>query len=267
MTAEQWVIPPHPKPTSKETFFRLLWRALGKRPSLDAFLTSQLKHRHYLPVVEPTKCIPLFEESEIKLRRCPVGAWSTPLIDVYVVIKAVIGFNSRRVLELGSFRGDTARLIAENTPDNVRICTVDVNPDHGASYRNTPLESRIDRKIGRITPQLFAPGEEYDFIFVDADHDYKSVMNDTMVALRVLSPQGVIFWHDYDFSGYFHGMAGIPETLKYFSDQHAIVSLQSTRLAMCSRYPNWETSKLVHQPSAGAIPAGNSVWQDTQVRG
>ena len=258
-------IPPHPPSTPKESLLRLLWKASGRRNSVDAFFTGLLKHRRCLPVVDAKVCIPRFDETEVRFRQCPLGAWSTPLIDVYILIKAVIGFGSKRVLELGSYRGDTARLIAENTADDVRICTVDIHPDHGASYRDLPLARRIDRKVGAITPQLFAPGEKYDFIFVDADHDYKSAMNDTAVAFQVLSDQGVIFWHDYRFDGYFHGMGGVPEALRHFAAQHAIVSIGGTMLAMCSRHPAWETSQLA---AKGAMKSGTAdAWRDTGVRG
>lgn len=265
MSRNKTIIPPPPSPPARERLMRALWHASGRKSSLDRFFTSLLKHRQYLPVVEPRDCIPQFEESEIKLRRCPVGVWSTPIIDVYVLIKAVIGFNSRRVLELGSYRGDTARLIAENTPDHVRICTVDANPDHGAAYRDTPLAGRIQRKVGAISPELFSAGETYDFIFVDADHDYRSVMNDTRVAFQVLDKQGVVFWHDYHFHNYFHGMAGVPEALRHFSAQHAILSVSGTLLGMCSQHPGWETEKVLRsQPSKAA---DGDAWQDTRVRG
>ncbi|HEX3798165.1 MAG TPA: class I SAM-dependent methyltransferase [Verrucomicrobiae bacterium] len=265
MTQSSFTIPPHPKSSLKESVMRFLWHASGRRPSLDGFFTALLKHRHYLPEVDPAACIPRFDESEVKFRRCPVGAWSTPIIDVYVLIKAAIGFNSKRILELGSYRGDTARLIAENTPDDVRICTVDAHPDHGASYRDTPYAKRIDRKIGQISPQLFAPGEKYDFIFVDANHDYHSVMNDTMVALQVLSDQGVIFWHDYHFKAYFHGMGGVNEAMKYFSAQQPIVAINGTVLTMSSRHPGWETDRIL-RALPGKTGAAN-VWQDTGFRG
>lgn len=258
-------IPPHPGATPKEKLLRLLWRAAGRRNSVDAFFTGLLKHRRYLKAVDPQACIPDFQETEVRFRQCPIGAWSTPLIDVYILIKAVIGFKAKRVLELGSYRGDTARLIAENTPDDVRICTVDIHPEHGASYKDLPLARRIDRKVGAITPQLFAPGEKFDFIFVDADHDYKSAMNDTAVAFEVLSDNGVIFWHDYHFHCYFQGMAGVPETLKHFGAKHAIVSINGSTLAMFSRYPGWETTKLLEQ--AATATDGGDVWKETGVRG
>ena len=257
--------PEHPKAPLKESLLRLLWKASGRRNSVDTFFTGLLKHRRYLKTVDAKQCIPRFDETEVRLRQCPLGVWSTPLIDVYILIKAAMGFNSRRILELGSYRGDTARLIAENTGDDTRICTVDIYPDHGAAYKDLLLARRIERRVGAIRPGLFSAGEKFDFIFVDADHDYKSVMNDTAVAFDVLSDQGVIFWHDYRFDGYFHGMAGVPETLRHFAQQNAIVSIESSLLAMHSRYPGWETKKLLAQ---GPVTTGKTdTWNDTGVRG
>ena len=37
-----------------------------------------------------------------------------------------------------------------------------------------------------------------DFIFVDGSHAYDYVMNDSMIALKLLKEgKGVILWHDY----------------------------------------------------------------------
>jgi SAM-dependent methyltransferase len=254
-----------PKPTVKESILRLLYKASGNRPSMDTFFTHLLKHRRYLAVADPHFCIPRFAETEVRFRNCPLGAWSTPVVDVYVLIKAALGFESTRILELGSYRGETARLLAENTPATTRICTVDVHPDHGAAYKDTPLASRIDRKVGEIRPELFARDEKFDFIFVDAAHDYASVVNDTEVAFQLLTDQGVMLWHDYRFDGYFHGMAGVPEALKLFSAKYPIVSLSATTLALHSRHPLRETAAVLRQlPSQ---PLNPDVWKDTAVRG
>lgn len=255
----------HPKPTGKERLLRLLWKASGRRRPLDTFFTGLLKHRQCLTAVDPQLCIPRFDETEVRIRRCPLGNWSTPVIDVFVILKAAMGFGSTRILELGSYRGDTARLIAENTPENVRICTVDVHPEHGASYKDSPVAKRIDRKVGKIRRDLFGQDEKYDFIFVDADHDFSAVVNDTTVAFELLAEHGVIFWHDYHFASYFHGMSGVPEALKIFSRQYPIVSLSGTTLALHSRHPGMETAAILKQLPAQS--GSGDVWKETQVRG
>lgn len=239
--------------------------ASGRRNALDTLFTTLLKHRKCLTELDARKTIPRFDETQVCLSRCPVGAWSTPIIDVYVIIKAVLGFESKRILELGSYRGDTARLIAENTADDTRLCTVDVHPEHGASYKNSPVARRIERKIGEIRRELFTPEERYDFIFVDANHDFNSVANDTLVALDLLSDHGVIFWHDYSFGGYFHGMAGVPDALKIFSKDLAICAVLGTNLAFHSRHPGWETKRLIGKHQGPDKPS--DVWQETTVRG
>jgi len=206
--------PPAPCEPAKTKVFRLVWRLCRRRPKIDFLLTSLLRYRRYLPEVEAEAAIPNFDETAITITQAPRGTWSTPLADLLVVLKAAAGFRSRHILELGSYQGFTARLLAENTPEETTICAVDVDPRHGAAYAGRAIARRITRKTGAISRELFAPAERYDFIFVDANHDYDSVMNDTSVAFEVLAPGGVILWHDYRHIYYFPGMAGVPEALR-----------------------------------------------------
>jgi predicted O-methyltransferase YrrM len=36
-----------------------------------------------------------------------------------------------------------------------------------------------------------------DLVFIDADHTYDAVINDSHKALQMLSPKGIVVWHDY----------------------------------------------------------------------
>lgn len=248
----------------KARLLRLVWQLSGRKPRMDQFLAGFLKYRKYLPECDAADVIPNFSETEIRIQQCPMGTWSTPLIDVYVVLKAAQGFQSKRILELGSYRGDTARLLAENTGENVSICAVDADERHGAAYLGLDVARKITRKTGRISPALFAPDEKYDLIFVDADHDFAAVMNDTEVAFQLLAPQGVILWHDYRQDAYFHGMCGVPEALNEFARRHAIYAIRGTMLAIYSNCPNWETATL---PSRIFKANAGNVWDERHVRG
>jgi predicted O-methyltransferase YrrM len=179
-------------------------------------------------------------------------------------LKAALGFQSRTILELGSYRGDTARLLAENTGEDVKVCAVDVNEQHGASYRSLDISRKIMRKTGRISPELFDPSESFDLIFVDADHDFESVMNDTAVAFKLLSPKGVILWHDYVHHQFFHGMGGVPEALNEFQKKKSIYAIRGTSLAIYSNHPGWETTSLQSRSSQNLT---TSVWEENQIRG
>jgi predicted O-methyltransferase YrrM len=248
----------------KARLLRILWFLTGRKNRVDRLLTGLLTHRSYLPECDAQDVIPSFHETEIRIRQCPMGSWSTPLIDVAVVLKAAIGFESKRILELGSFRGDTARLLAENTGDDTRICAVDSDEQHGAAYRDLTIAKKIQRKTGRISAALFDPKEKFDLIFVDADHDADSVRQDSKVAFGALAERGVILWHDYVHDIYFHGMCAVPEVLVEFAKQHAIYAIRGTRLAIYSNVVGWETARL---PTARASRPDESVWDERQLRG
>ena len=181
-----------------------------------------------------------------------------------MVLKAAVGFHSKRILELGSYRGDTARLLAENTGAETVVCAVDSDDQHGASYRGLGIEKKIRRKTGVISSKLFDRDEKFDLIFVDADHDYVSVMSHTEVAFQLIEPQGVILWHDYHNETYFHGLCGVPEALNQVAKSRAICAIRGTWLAIYSNVAGWETGK----GSGAKRPTdGLSVWQQEGLRG
>lgn len=254
-----------PRPSGRERLLKLIWRCSRRSPAVDTLLTRKLPELRHLPERNPGQCVPDFNTTKVTIRQCSVGVWSTPLIDMVVLLKCVLGFRSRRILEIGSYLGYTARLLAENTDSETRITTLDEYPEHGSAYRGTPLEQKIDRRIGKISLEHFRPDEEYDLIFVDADHRFESVINDTQVAMSLLAENGVLVWHDYQQENHFHGLNGVPEALRIFSKSIPIVALQGTYLAVYSRYPGWETARFVKNVSAGKMAA--DPWSDQTLRG
>ena len=57
---------------------------------------------------------------------------------------------------------------------------------------------RINQIISRSQEFDYSPFEKrVDFIFVDGDHTYNGIKNDSQAALRMLAPGGIILWHDY----------------------------------------------------------------------
>ncbi len=253
-----------PEPYSTK-LLRLLWQASGRRHGVDAMLSRRLKYRQSLPVLDPPAAIPRYHETEVRIARSPAGGWSTPLADVFTLLKAALGFESRRILELGSYRGETARLLAENTGPDTRICAVDIDPRHGAAYEGLPCAAKISKVTGAIAPGLFTPGDRFDLIFVDALHDYESVLHDTETAFGLLSETGVILWHDCRVGNYFGGGDNVADALRTFSDRQPIATLSKTTLAMHSRYPGWETARLARQTEQPS--AVDNIWLDQGTRG
>lgn len=254
-----------PTPPFVERILSLVWKfSPRKGPVLDALLSRRLSYLKHLPERNPNECIPLFDTTCVVIQQCPLGAWSTPLVDVVVLAKCAIGFESARILELGSYLGHTAKLLAENTKPNVKITTLDEYADHGTAYRGTSLENKIDRRIGKVSLEHFNTDEKYDLIFVDANHHFNPVLNDTEVAFRLLSERGVVVWHDYQQTNHFGKSNQVPEALKVLSSYVPIISIAGTWLAMHSRHPGWETAVLLKR----TIPQiSDDPWNDKALRG
>jgi len=79
------------------------------------------------------------------------------------------------------------------------------------------MEPRIEQLFGNSLEFDFSPYERsIDFVFVDAAHDYPHGFADSRTALRLVSPGGVVLWHDFNerFPGLVLGIieatAGLP---------------------------------------------------------
>lgn len=218
---------------------------LGKRLvfffELERGLCSTLvPQRMGLREVPLASLFPTADAVGITIDVIPEGEWSCQMGDLIQLLKLVRLLKPQRVLELGSFRGYTAAYIARNLPEGGAVVAVDIDPQHGSAYRGTAEEKSIERRTGAIADTLFGSNERdsYDLVFIDADHRYAGVRNDTEVALKLVSPKGYIAWHDYANFGYFNGICQVPEYLTELARSKPLISLAGTSLALYS--PAWE---------------------------
>ena len=234
---------------------RILWKLTGKSRNFDRFLAHHLKFRRFLEVRTGEDVIPDFLTSEIHFTSPPIGLWATPAADTLAVLKGIVGFESKKILEIGSYKGTTAKLMAENSGPDTRIFTLDIDPDHGSAFRGTPAEEKITRIIGDSCLENAEKHAPYDFIFIDGDHSRKGAYRDSLVALEVLANDGVIFWHDYQTTDYFiHRKGSVPEALRLIQQERdiALVAIEGTMIAAHSRKPGWETSSMLGEAETKA---------------
>ncbi len=124
------------------------------------------------------------------------------------------------LFEIGSYCGRSSRVLADNMshgsilycidPWNYEVPMFDYfgNPieslvvdDSTADQFCLNLEDHI--KTGAVKPRkstwkYYLPEARADFIFIDADHTYESVLHDIKKALRNLEPNGILCGHDYN---------------------------------------------------------------------
>jgi hypothetical protein len=240
------------------------------RPFADLTLCHFLKQRLVLPDISLQRLFENFDEHPITLHQFPQGAWSTPLADIAMLLKLAVCSKPKRLMEVGSFRGYTSLFLAQHTSSDARIVTVDAYPDHGEAYKNTPYADRIERRVGKTSPEIFQSDAlgSYDLIFVDADHSYAGVKNDTELVLPLVAHNGFLVWHDYANWGYFDGKNGVPEYLGELSTKLPIAHIIGTDIAIYS--PAWSNGgKELYEQSIQPKVHHTKVdpWTTASVRG
>jgi predicted O-methyltransferase YrrM len=147
----------------------------------------------------------------------------------------------KRVLEIGTFNGNTTLNLAANT--DAQIVTVDLPPgasiallkegdvsnvrseERGAQFQGHPLASRIQQVFGDSgTMDWSKLGEPFDLIYLDGCHTATYVQSDTKNALRVLNPGGTLVWHDYTWRT-------VSKVIDSYA-KHGVRVIQGTRFAV-----------------------------------
>lgn len=118
-------------------------------------------------------------------------------------------FSNCAYLEIGSWRGESLANVSEVTDD----CTsVTLSADEMRSFnlgeefiKVHGIYSNHIKTIRKIeanshTFDFNSLNKKFDLIFVDGDHSYEGVLNDTMKVFQLLrNSESIIVWHDYGF--------------------------------------------------------------------
>jgi predicted O-methyltransferase YrrM len=174
---------------------------------------------------------------EIKL---PVGviheeSHHSNQVDMLYVCAIAAFLQARQIFEFGTYRGQTTCGLAAIAAD-VKVTTLNLPPEKDPRYapyigqfiKTSPYRDRIT--------QIFADAYEFDpfpytnqmdFIFVDADHSYEGIENDSKKALQMLRPGGVIVWHDYAAK-----TPGVYEFIRDFSKERPVFQIRNTCLVV-----------------------------------
>ncbi len=152
----------------REPLHAILPRRWRDAPVLEAVCQHFGHKRLLLPEFDVDALFPGFSEASVTFGRIPLGNWSVVPTEQLVLAKLVCALSPTRVLEVGSFRGYTARVLAENAPAHTSIAALDPDERHGEAYEGASAAHRIERVVGSFEEHQSDVG--YDFIFLDADH-------------------------------------------------------------------------------------------------
>ena len=139
---------------------------------------------------------------ETKEKRGSVGMLSGPVVGTLLQF-LVCASGARRVLEIGTFTGFSAQMMAAALPDDGVLVTCDINEESAELaleyFGKSPHGHKIDLRMGPALQTLETLTGPFDLVFIDAD---KSGYVDYYErALELLSPRGIIVVDNVLWSG------------------------------------------------------------------
>jgi len=167
-----------------------------------------------------TQLFPGIAEVDVRVPRAfdrdPNASMSaTEVLSVGAIVSLL---QPRRILEVGTYQGNTTLALAANAPEGARVTTLDLPPDAhdmsldvpetmrnptapaevGRQFRDAALPASIEQVFGDSATHDWGtlPGP-FDLVVIDGCHFESYVRSDSENAMGVLAPGGIIVWHDY----------------------------------------------------------------------
>lgn len=192
------------------------------------------------------------------------------LLESSILITLLKLLSPSEIFEFGTYLGATSVLLAENSPANTLITTVDLAGDsvtpsaiqatHEGNHhlvddvandnylRQMQAKSgalcinRAKPDIRRKITQLYLDSRtldpassniagRFDYIFIDGGHDFDTISIDTANALKISKKDSVIIWHDY--RSKIHG--DVTTFVDQFSRDNPVIHVENTMLAFTLR--------------------------------
>ena len=99
---------------------------------------------------------------------------------------------AKRVLEIGTFTGFSALMMAHALPEDGELITCDIAPRPLARefFAKTPHGKKIDLKVGPALDTIDTLQGPFDLVFIDADKT--NYLNYYVKCIDLLAPRGVI---------------------------------------------------------------------------
>lgn len=140
----------------------------------------------------------------------PIPGWMEPHDLIWLASHAA---HSRRIVEVGCWKGRSTTVLAENSPSDAIIFAVDTwlgsaehDPPVAGLYEDFLANMRPHIRSGKVLPfrmpsveaaQEFTTfNQPFDFVFIDAAHDYDSIRADILAWRPLVAPGGLLCGHD-----------------------------------------------------------------------
>lgn len=185
--------------------------------SEESLLHDTLEKSH-IREVYLTDIFPHIDEISVPIGSINEESGHANHVDLLYVNAIARVLRAERIFEFGTYIGRTTFHLTFASP-NARVFTLNLPPEKdsriapylGSYFKGTDREARIELIL---TDSREFDASEYkqsmDMVFVDGDHNYEMIGNDTKKAFELLKPGGTIVWHDF--------AAKSPGVLKFFEE-------------------------------------------------
>jgi len=148
-------------------------------------------------------------------------------IEAQILSALTFSIQPKAIFEIGTYQGLTALHFAQNTPSDSTINTLDLPGDFADTakedilnfnysdllvvnlsmkslnhriYQNHPMRHKIKEIFENSINFDFSPYYgKIDLVFIDGNHSLPYVKSDTEAAMKMLTKNGVVVWHDYEY--------------------------------------------------------------------
>ena len=222
-------------------------RLLNKCRSLSVTILNRMRSINrslIIPSVSPEEHFPGISQLPVTLSDYIYNYGDMPVHEIFTLCQIVRWAKPECIFEIGTFQGGTTRQMAANS--TAKIYTLDLPPETGEKrrvldadldvYPEVPGAKFQENEYAQQIHQLFGDSQTFDFspyyghvnlVFVDACHHYEFVKKDSENALKMVSPGGIILWHDYaDYA------PGVVQALNELSTKKQLFHLQGTSLVI-----------------------------------
>ncbi len=183
----------------------------------------------------------------------------TRSMETHFLATIVDGYAPKTIFEIGTYNGFTTLHMAVNSPSDCKIYTLDLPPGYDLAqakgnsyddmlvmqlsqaniakrfYKNHPLCNKIVELFGDSSTFDFSPYYgKIDLVFIDGNHSHEFVKKDSENAFKMVSENGLIVWHDFDYIIH----KEVFNYLRDLSKQHTIYSVPNTRFAVYGKKLN-----------------------------
>lgn len=233
----------------------LSWIIRGHLAKDQTFVSQMYWIAGVLPRVSLNAIFPGIEESEVVLPRAFDRKSGTSISVEEACHLGVIAkhIKARKTLEIGTYDGNTALVLAANVGTNGMVVTVDLPPEFsteeqdslayqdgefnltprdqlGRQYKVHDLAARIKQVYGDSGKLDWETlGGPFDLVFIDGCHTEAYVRSDSENAMRYLLPGGVILWHDY---GMIPSVSRVVDQLAKETTTMKVYAVVGTRIAV-----------------------------------